>query len=70
MEPLVVFGALLVAYCGRLAVLDTIRDRKTRRLARPVRRETARERAPLLSGACGPRTGGRIAVGRPLLQRV
>ena len=69
MEPLVVFGALLVAYCGYLAVLDTVRDWKTRGLARPAQREPVKKRTPLFTGACQPRTRGRIAIGRPLLHR-
>jgi len=69
MEPLVVFGALLVMYCGYLAFLDTLRDWKTRRLASPAQREPVKKRAPLFTGACRPRTPGRIAMGRPLLHR-
>ena len=69
MEPLVVFGVFLVAYCGYLAVLDTIRDWKTRMPASPAQREPVKKRAPLFTGACRPRTPGRIAMGRPLLHR-
>lgn len=69
MEPLVLFGALLVAYCGYLAVQDTIRDWKTRRVASPANRELVKKRAPLFTGACRPRTPGRIAIGRPLPHR-
>lgn len=44
MEPMVVFAAALVLYCGFLAVLDVIRDHRqgevtaVARTARPVRR--------------------------------
>jgi hypothetical protein len=69
MEPLVVFGALLVVYCGYLAILDTVRDWKTRKLASPAKGEHAKKRAPMFSGACRPRSRGRIAIGRPLLHR-
>lgn len=45
MEPLVVFGAGLVIYCGYLAVMDEIRDAK---------RCFAKRKAPCGTGAARP----------------
>jgi hypothetical protein len=70
MEPLVIFGALLVVYCGYLALLDSVRDWKTRRLPTPAEREPVKRRAPMFTGECRPRSRGGIPVGNPLLQRV
>jgi hypothetical protein len=70
MEPLVIFGVILVVYCGYLAVLDTVCDGKTRRLASPAKREPVKKRAPMFTGECRTRSRGGIQVGRPLLQRV
>jgi hypothetical protein len=70
MEPLVVFGALLVVYCGYLAILDTVSDWKTRRLERPAPCQAMKKRAPMLTKDCRARIRGGIPVGRPLLHRV
>lgn len=67
MEPLVLFGALLVVYCGYLAILDTIRDCKIRRTASTAPRAYLKKQAPMFTGEC-PLRG--IAIGRPFLNRV
>jgi len=70
MEPLVIFGAGLVIYCGYLALLDSCKA------WRVCRKECAVKRAPAkkLQAAAGrhrrPNSATGIAMGRPLLQRI
>jgi hypothetical protein len=70
MEPLVVFGVILVVYCGYLAILDSVSDWTTRRLASPAKREPVKKRAPMFNSECRPRSRAGFSVGRPLLHRV
>jgi len=70
MEPLVIFGAGLVVYCGYLAFLDSSkawRDCRSKCLAKRARAKK-RHAAPGRQRQPRPATG--IALGRPLLQRI
>jgi len=70
MEPLVIFGVILVVYCGYLAILDSVSDWKTRRLASPATCQSVKKRAPVFNSECRPRSRAGFSVGRPLLDRV
>jgi hypothetical protein len=70
MEPLVLFGAVLVVYCGYLALLDSSKAWRTCRIktaAKPP--AAAKNRHAVLGRPRRPRSTTGIAVGRPLLQR-
>ena len=70
MEPLVVFGVILVVYCGYLAILDSMSDWKTRRLVSPAACRSVKKRASMFNSECRPRSRAGFSVGRPLLNRV
>ncbi|MDD2321506.1 MAG: hypothetical protein PHO83_15790 [Geobacteraceae bacterium] len=71
MEPLVIFGAILVVYCGYLAILDTTCTWRTARLKTAAKRKPAKKRTATVSaGHRRPRTMAGIPVGVPLLQKM
>jgi len=67
MEPLVIFGAGLVVWCGYLSILDSVRAWK---LHRAARQEPAGHRAPMPGGERRSRPMAGMAAGRPLLHRI
>jgi hypothetical protein len=70
MEPLVIFGAGLVAYCGYLAILDTGYAWRTNRAKTAQKREAAKKRPAFSTGRRRQRTMAGIPVGGPLLQKM
>lgn len=70
MEPLVIFGAGLVVYCGYLAVLDSCTAWKACRKESAARRTPAKKRHAAAGGQHRPKSATGIAMGRPLLQRI
>lgn len=70
MEPLVIFGAGLVIYCGYLALLDSSKSWRAWRLRTAANRAPAKKRGVVPVKQQRPRPSAGIAVGRPLLQRV
>ncbi|HOP40071.1 MAG TPA: hypothetical protein PLI53_03430 [Geobacteraceae bacterium] len=69
MEPLVIFGAFLVIYCGYLALIDTICSWRTGRV-KATRRKPAKKRTATPVAARRPRTMAGIPVGSPLPQKM
>jgi hypothetical protein len=69
MEPLVIFGAGLVAYCGYLAILDSTKAWRACRVETVAKRSPAKKRHTAASRRHRPRPETGIAVGRPLLQK-
>ncbi len=70
MEPLVIFGAGLVVYCGYLAILDTTYAWRTDRVKAATKRKAAKKRPAMSAGHRRPRTMAGIPVGGPLLQKM
>lgn len=70
MEPLVIFGAGLVIYCGYLALLDSSKTWRAWRLETAAKRAPAKKRRVVPARQQRPRSATGIAVGRPLLQRI
>ncbi len=69
MEPLVIFGAFLVIYCGYLCALDSTRVWRRQLAAASMKRERAKKRSKSIRYVRNPRHDARVAVGRTLLQR-
>lgn len=69
MEPLVIFGAGLVIYCGYLSLLDSSRSWQAWRLETAAKRAPAKKRRAVPVRQQRPRATAGTAVGRPLLQR-
>lgn len=69
MEPLVIFGAILVVYCGYLAILDTVCSWRTGRV-KAIRRKPAKKRTAAVTTTRRPRALAGIPSGGPLLQRM
>jgi len=69
MEPLVLFGACLVIYCGYLSALDAVRVWKRQFLAVSLKKQRSRKRARPVRYVRSPRYGATVATGRALLQR-
>ena len=70
MEPLVVFGACLVIWCGYLAASDAVREWGTVRRKSPAKRAVMKKRVKALTDGLRPRLPSGIAGGKTLLQRV
>lgn len=70
MEPLVIFGAGLVIYCGYLTLLDSSKAWRVRRLETAARRAPAKRRHAAPVRQQRPRAATGIPVTSPLLQRV
>ena len=70
MEPLVIFGAGLVVYCGYLALLDSCKAWKICRSKCAVKRAPAKKRQTATGRQRQPKPATGIAVCRPLLQRI
>ena len=70
MEPLVIFGAGLVIYCGYLALLDSSKAWKADRSMCAAKRTPAKKRQAAAGRQRQPKPATEMAVGRPLLQRV
>lgn len=69
MEPLVIFGAGLVIWCGCLSAADAVRELKTLRQAGPVRRKVAKKRVSAVAAGAGAGMPGGISCVRPHMQR-
>lgn len=69
MEPLVIFCAFLVVYCGYLAILDTTFAWRTGRV-KAARRKPAKKRNGAAATARRPRALAGIPAGGPLLQKM
>ncbi len=69
MEPLVIFGAGLVVWCGYLSVLDSVRVWKLLRSARTPAQAPVQKRRPVAAAERRSRPVVGIGVGRPLLNR-
>lgn len=70
MEPLVLFGACLVVWCGYLAATDAIRDMKALRQASPVKRKVVKKRVKTLADGIGARFPGGGSLIKPHFQRI
>lgn len=70
MEPLVIFGAGLVVYCGYLAMLDSTKAWRTCRTETTAKRAPAKKQRVMSGSQRRPRPATGIPVGRPILQRV
>jgi len=70
MEPLVIFGAGLVIYCGYLTLLDSSKAWRAWRLETTAKCAPAKKRRAVPARQQRPRSAAGITVGRPLLQRV
>ena len=70
MEPLVIFGAGLVVYCGYLALLDSCKAWRVCRKVCAVKRAPAKKRHAATGRQRQPKPATGLAMGRPLLQRV
>jgi len=70
MEPLVVFGACLIIWCGYLAASDAIREWGLVRHKSPAKRAAMKKRVKALTSSLRPRLPAGISGGKPLLQRV
>lgn len=69
MEPLVIFGAFLVIYCGYLCALDSTRVWRRQLAAASMKRERAKKRAKPVRYVRSPRYTTDVTVVRTLLQR-
>lgn len=69
MEPLVIFGAFLVIYCGYLCALDSTRALRRQLAAASMKRERAKKRPGAVRYVRSPRYNTHVAIGRTLLQR-
>jgi len=70
MEPLVIFGAGLVIYCGYLAMLDSTKAWRTCRMEAAAKRASTKKQGVIPGRRSRPRPATGIPVGRPILQRV
>jgi len=70
MEPLVIFGAGLVVYCGYLAMLDSTKAWRTCRMETAAKRASTKKQRVISGRRRRPGTATGIPVGRPILQRV
>jgi hypothetical protein len=70
MEPLVIFGAGLVIYCGYLALLDSSKAWRVCRSECLAKRAPVKKRQSAPVRQRQPKPAAGIPVGRPLLQRV
>ena len=70
MEPLVIFSAGLVVYCGYLAILDCIKGWRVCRLVTAAKRAPTKKRHAVSGRQRRPAPATEIPVGRPLLQRI
>ncbi len=69
MEPLVIFGAGLVIYCGYLAFLDSSKAWRVCRKECAVKRTPAKKRHATSGRQRQPKPATGLTVCRPLLQR-
>jgi len=67
MEPLVIFGAGLVIYCGYLALLDSCKAWRICRKESAVNRTPVKKRQSAAGRHRRPKSATGIAMGRPLL---
>ncbi|MGA7826617.1 MAG: hypothetical protein WCA04_03095 [Geobacteraceae bacterium] len=70
MEPLVIFGAGLVIYCGYLTILDSSKAWRVSRAKTAVKRAPAKKRQAAPARQRRPRVATGIPVAASLLQRV
>lgn len=70
MEPLVIFSAGLVVYCGYLAILDSTKTWRVCRMETAAKRAPAKKRHAVSGRQRRPTHTTEISVGRPLLQRI
>lgn len=70
MEPLVIFGAGLVIYCGYLAMLDSTKAWRTCRMETAAKRASSKKQGAISGRRRRPKPATGIPVGRPILQRV
>jgi hypothetical protein len=69
MEPLVIFGAGLVVWCGYLSILDSVRVCRLLKTARTPIQAPAKKCQPPAAAERRSRPMVGIGVGRPLLNR-
>ncbi len=69
MEPLVIFGAFLVIYCGYLSALDAVRVWRREPRAVSEKRARSKKRAQPCRSARAPHATVHIPIGGTLLQR-
>jgi hypothetical protein len=70
MEPLVIFGAGLVIYCGYLTLLDSCKGWKFCRSRCAAKRAPAKKRHAAAGRQRQPKPATGLTVCRPLLQRI
>lgn len=70
MEPLVLFGACLVVWCGYLAALDAVRELKALRHGSQAKRKVVKKRVKTLADGIGARFPGGGSLIKPHLQRI
>ncbi|RQW85158.1 MAG: hypothetical protein EHM79_12400 [Geobacter sp.] len=70
MEPLVIFSAGLVVYCGYLAILDSTKTWRVSCMETATKRAPAKKRHAVSGRQRRPTHTTEIPVGRPLLQRI
>jgi hypothetical protein len=70
MEPLVIFCAGLVVYCGYLAILDAAKSWRVARVETVPKRTPAKKRRAKAGSRRQQRPAAGIPICRPLLQKV